>query len=51
MSAQILNFKEEKRRRERERRKVSPQRLALVKQMWGPEEIERLHEELEAWGW
>jgi hypothetical protein len=43
-------------RRERERRKASPKRLALVKQIadqhpeWGSEEIQRLHDDLEAWG-
>jgi hypothetical protein len=36
MSAQILDFKVAKERRERERRKVSPERLAWVKQIaWG----------------
>jgi hypothetical protein len=56
MSAKILDFKVAKERRERERRKVSPERLAWVKQIadqhpeWGSEEIQRLHDDLEAWG-
>jgi hypothetical protein len=56
MSAQILDFKEAKERRERELRKLDPKRQAWIKQIasqypeWGPKEIESLHEELDAWG-
>jgi hypothetical protein len=53
---QIVDFKAVKEQRERERRKVSPERQALVKRIadqhpeWGRKELERLHQELEAWG-
>jgi hypothetical protein len=60
-----LDLKEQRKAREREQRKLDPQRLALVEQIkrnhprWGPEELARLrdalalellHERPESWG-
>jgi hypothetical protein len=53
---QIIPFK--KSDREREQRKLDPRRQDLVRRIvaaypktkWGPEELQRLHDELEAWG-
>jgi hypothetical protein len=52
---QIVDFKQAKEQRERERRKQDPKQQAL-KQIadqhpeWGPKELEELHQELEAGG-
>jgi hypothetical protein len=53
---QIVDFKQAKEQRERERRKLDPKRQALVKQIadqypeWGPKELEELHQHLDSWG-
>jgi hypothetical protein len=53
---QVVDLKQVKEQRAREHRKVDPKRQALVREIaqhhpeWGPKELEKLHQKLEAWG-
>jgi transposase len=53
---QVVDLRQVKEQREREQRKVDPKRQAWVREIaqhhpeWGPKELEKLHQELDAWG-
>jgi hypothetical protein len=53
---EVVQLKEKRQERDRERRKLDPRRQALVRQIaqhhpeWGPEELQKLHQGLDDWG-
>jgi hypothetical protein len=53
---EIMDFKQRREARERERRKLEPGRLRHIEQYkqnnpnWTPEDLEQVHRELDAWG-
>jgi hypothetical protein len=58
LMVEIVDFKQRKEAREREQRKLDPKRQDLVRRIvanhpetkWGAKELQKLHDELEAWG-